>query len=181
MASKQVFLSLSARNAVAAAFCNAFDTAENTGSVVTQVCNVAHKYLHGAPIEKDDADSVINMIAKQRGWKGPALKSRSSEVRTVLAAYHELPKAVSAYHEKASKCDWHTALRLARFLKRGESVKGAVTQAFNTQTQSAKSTPQGRTAGALKAWYKEARSDKREQILKAANLLGIKLGVKLDA
>lgn len=183
MSKSSSLLSLSARNAIASAFCSALDTQENTGSLVTQVCNVANKYLSGSEIAKEDSDHICNTISKQRGWKGAAIKTRCSEVRTVLRASVELPKAIHAYSEKAKKCDWHTGIKLARLLNKGESVTRAVSQAFNTQSASdaARVSPQGRCAGALKAWFKIAKGDKRDQILKAAAILNIKLGVKLDA
>lgn len=174
-------LSLSARNSIATAFCSALDTQENTGSLVTQVCNVANKYLNGQEITKEDSDHICTTIAKQRGWKGAAIKTRCSEVRTVLRASADLPKAINQYSERAKKCDWHTSMKLARLINKGESVTRAVSQAFNTQSQSAVVSPQGRVAGALKSWFKIAKGDKREQIIKAAHILNIKLGVKLDA
>jgi hypothetical protein len=174
-------LNTQARSAIVASFCNALDTAENTGSLVTQVCNTAHKFLHGAEITKDDSDNIVADIARARGWKDAVLRTRSSEVRTVLSSYTQLSEAIEAYTARAHKCDWHTGIKLARRLKSGDSIKQAVANAFAKSTQSAKSTPQGRTAGALKAWFKDARSDKRTAILKAAEILGLKLGVHVDA
>lgn len=174
-------LNSTARSAIVATFCNALDTAENTGSLVTQVCDVANKYLRGADITKDDSDEIISDMARARNWKDNVLRARSSEVRVVLRAYSVLGEAIQTYTRRAKKCDWHTSMKLARRINAGDSIKQAVAAAFTKAEQSPKSTPQGRTAGALKAWYKDARADKREAILKAAELLGLRLGVKLDA
>jgi hypothetical protein len=176
-------LSTTARSAIVSTFVHALTTAENTGNLVTQVCETANKYLKGAEISDADMSSIGHDIAKARNWKGPAARSRLSEVRVVLRASSTLPEAIKAYASKASKCDWHTSMKLARCLNRGESVKTAVSSAFvsNTTKQTSKSTPQGRTAGALKSWFKLAKGDKKTAILKAAEILGLKLGVKLDA
>lgn len=181
MATKSLGLNTQARSAIVASFCNALDTAENTGSLVTQVCETAHKYLRGAEIEKDDSDSIVTDIAKARGWKDAALRSRASEVRVVLRAYNQLGEAIETYSKRANKCDWHTSMKLARRLNAGDSIKQAVLAAFTKASQSPKSTPQGRTAGALKAWYNAARGDKKAAILRAAELLGLRLGVRVDA
>lgn len=174
-------LNTAARSAIVNAFCNALDTHENTGSLVTQVCDVANKQLHGADIESEDLQSIITDIARARNWKENVMRQRSSEVRIVLRAHKSLGEAVEKYTTKAHKCDWHTSMKLARRLNAGDSITQAVTAAFTKSAQSAKSTPQGRTAGALKAWFNTARPDKKTAILRAAELLGLKLGVKLDA
>lgn len=172
-------LNTTARSAIVASFCNALDTAENTGSLVTHVCDVANKFLRGAAIEKADSDEIINDIARARNWKDNVLRARASEVRVVLRAYTKLGDAVSKYASKAKKCDWHTSMKLARRLNAGDTIQQAVTAAFTKSSQSAKSTPQGRTAAALKAWFAESRGAKREAIIKAIELLN--LSVKLNA
>lgn len=179
---KYATLSTTAKQAIVHTFVDALNQADNTGSLVTQVCDTAQKYLKGDEMSVDDTNGVVNAIAKQRGWKGPSLKSRTSEVRVVLRASAVLPEAIKAYADKANKCDWHTAMRLARCINKGEPVQKAVKSTFSQKaTQSPKSTPQGRTAGALKAWYKDAKGDKRALIIKAAEMLGIKLGIKVEA
>lgn len=174
-------LTTQSRSAIVSAFCNALDTAENTGSLVTQVCDVARKQLKGADIEAEDMTSIVTDIARARNWKENVLRSRSSEVRVVLRAYGTLGEAIAKFSARAKKCDWHTSMKLARRINAGDSVTQAVTAAFTKAAQSPKSTPQGRTAGALKAWYNAARGDKQAAILRAAELLGLKLGVKVSA
>lgn len=176
----QHVLSTTARSAIVSTFVQALHACDNTGSLVTQVCDTANKYLHGAEISKQDTDSITNSIAKERKWKDKILTARSSEVRVVLRAYNTLPEAIKLYSARANKCDWHTSMRLARKLNAGEKVSAAVRSAFEVAATKVVS-PAGRTAGALKAWYNNAKGEKREAILKAAVLLGIKLGVKLDA
>lgn len=168
-------LSSTARSAIVSTYITALNTAENTGALVTQVCDVANKYTKGESLSDDDMVAIIGGIARERGWKGPALKTRSSEVRVVLKAAHTLPEAIKGFHHKAGKCDWHTSMKLARCINRGEKVKDAISHTFANKSQSTKSTPQGRTAAGLKAWFAVAKADKKIAITKAAELLGIRL------
>lgn len=175
--STQSALNTTARSAIVNSFCNALDTQENTGSLVTQVCDVASKYLRGADITKADSDDIVESIARNRGWKDAVLRARTSECRVVLRAYHKLGEAISVYARRAKKCDWHTSMKLARRLNAGDSVNQAVTMAFNKSASKPVSI-EGRCAGVLKAWYESARGDKKAAILKAAELLHITLRVK---
>lgn len=173
-------LTSTARSAIVSSFVEALAANESTGSLVTQVCDTARKYLKGEDMSDEDRSAIVSDIAKARGWKGPSLKSRTSEVNVVLKAYSTLPEAIEAYRAKAKRVQWHDSMKLARRLNAGDSIAQAVKAAFSTGTQSKGSTPSGRVAGALKAWFK-AEPRKQKAILEAAALLGIKLGVKLDA
>lgn len=173
-------LSTTARSAIVSSFVDALSANESTGSLVTQVCDTARKYLKGSEFMDEDRKAVISDIAKARGWKPNVMKQRTSEVNVVLKAYASLPEAIEAFKRKSSKCQWHDSMKLARRINAGDTVAQAVKAAF-TQKEANKATASGRTAGALKAWFKEANATKREAILKAAELLNIKLGVKLDA
>lgn len=172
-------LSTAARSAIASAFVSALNAQENTGGLVTQVCNVARKHTKGAALGDEDIAATVTDIAKAKGWKGDSLKVRSSEVRTVLKAAHVLPDAIESAVDSKKHCDWHTSLRIARNLNKGKSVSQAIKAAYETAAGK-QGTPEGRTAGALKAWFKAAPR-KREAILAAASTLGLKLGIKLDA
>lgn len=179
MKTKTVTLSSTARSAIVSTFVSAISSAENSGSLVTQVCDAANKYARGEQIAESDISAIGSAVAKERGWKGRSLKSRLSEVRVVLRSYATLPEAIEAFIAKAKSCDWHTSMKLARRLNKGDSVKQAVAAAFEKNGQSKKSTPQGRTAAGLKAWYKVARPDKQKLILQVADMLGLRLGVKV--
>lgn len=164
---------------IVSTFVNALTAAENTGSLVTSVCEAAAKHYKGEEIAKSDLDALVEEIAKSRGWKDAALKSRSSEVRAILKSYVELPEAVEAYKAKAKRCDWHTMLTLARRLVAGDSVKTAVATLMNKPEGAKKVVkPSGRVAAGLALWYKDATPDKQKAIVKAAALLGIKLTIK---
>lgn len=173
-------LSTAARSAIASAYVAALNTAETTGGLVTHVCNVAAKYTKGAALSDEDVSAVVVDITKAKGWKGPSAKVRSSEVRTVLKAAHVLPDAIDTATATHKRCDWHTSIRIARYINKGKSVPKAIRAAFE-KTEGKQGTPEGRTAGALKAWFKVARGAKKQAILEAASTLGLKLGVKLDA
>lgn len=183
MKTASIGLSTTARSAIVSSYLEALSSAENTGALVTQVCDVANKYTRGEAISDEDMTSIVGGIAKERGWKGPALKSRASEVRVVLRASNTLPEAIKAFRNRADKCDWHTSMKLARCINKGTGVQKAVSQVFaaaKSGGQSAKSNPAGRAAGALKAWWKAAKGEKKAAILRAAEILGLKLNVKVE-
>src|ERR1044072_8113355 len=98
-------LSNTARTAIVASYVEALSNAENTGALVTQVCDVANRYTKGEVISDEDMTAIVGGIARERGWKGPALKSRASEVRVVLRASNTLPEAIKAFRNRADKCD----------------------------------------------------------------------------
>jgi hypothetical protein len=167
-------LAVSDRRRIATAFCNALDTQANTGSIVTQVCDVARSIMRGKPVPAADMDSIIADIAAQRGWKGPTAKVRGSEARTVLSTYAELPEAVKLAQEKGA-CNWHFALKIARLIKGGKSPTAAVSAA----RKKAADKPinwEGRIAAVLKALI-EAKPKKRAAAINAASLLGVELKV----
>lgn len=172
-------LSSTARSAIVSTYITALNTAENTGALVTQVCDVANKYTKGESLSDDDMTAIVGGIARERGWKGPALKSRASEVRVVLKAAKQLPEAIEGFRKRADKCDWHTSMKLARCINRGEKVKDAIAHTFASKAagQSKGSTPAGRVAAGLKAWYKDAKGDKKAAIVKCVELLGLKLNL----
>ena len=174
-------LSTAARSAIVSSYIAALNTAENTGGLITQVCEVATRYTKGNPLSDDDSKAIVSDISKHKGWKGTSARSRESEVRIVLRSAHVLPEAIEAYHAKAKTCTWHDSMKLARGLAKGKSITQCVKLAMESSAPGVRGTPEGRTAGALKAWFKVARGPKKAAILEAAATLGLKLGVKLDA
>lgn len=172
-------LKSTSRSAIVSAFVHAMVANDSTGSLVTQVCNVANK--HGADkLEKPEQDSIIGDIAKQRGWGENVIRQRSSEVRTILKSCASLPEAVEAFTRKAGACNWHGAMKLARRIVAGDSVKQAVATVFEkTDSEPKAAHPAGRVAAGLKAWYKQSKSDKRAVIVKATSLLST-IGLKLE-
>lgn len=176
-----IALAVGARNKISSAIVSALSAYENTGLQLTGVCETLQSSLHGQAIGDEDSKSIIGAVARAKGWKGASLKVRSSEVGAILRAYATLPEAVESYKNCNGHCDMPSALRMARFLNRGDSVKQAVKKARASKAQSKGSSPAGRTAAGLKAWYKVANATKKTAILKAAEILGIKLGVKVSA
>ena len=160
-------------NKLVTAFTGAFDSMESSGNLVTQVCDIASAALKGEEIPKEARSLIVSDIASNRGWKDKTLKSRSSECNVVLRAYVSLGEAVRVFTKRNNgKCQWHDSMKLARRLNAGDSVQQAVAAAF-AKSEAKTVNPAGRVAGALKAWYKAAKGDKRAKILKAAELLGI--------
>ena len=172
MASKSI-INASTHNRIVTAFTSALASQETSGSLVTQVCDVAMTALRGAEIPTAERKLIVSDIAEARGWEGKTLKARSSEVNVVLKAYNKLGEAVKVFTKKNDgRCLWHDAMKLARRINAGDTIQQAVTAAFQKGVGHAPN-PAGRVAGALKAWYKSARGDKKAAILKAAQLLGI--------
>lgn len=166
-----------ARNAVVSAFVNVLESHESSGNIVTQVCNAASKWYKGEEISAEDRKIMVEEIGDKRGWSAGSAKVRGSECNTVLQAYVTLPEAVDLFVKKNNGVQWHQSLFLARRLNKGDSPQQAVKAALTTGGGKAKkATPQGKVASGLKAWYKLARKDKQEAIVKAAALLGIVLG-----
>lgn len=173
-------LTSTARSAIVSSFVDALSANESTGSLVTQVCDVARKYLKGEAMADEDRTSIIADISKARGWKGASAKARHSEVNIVLKAYADLPEAIETLRTKAKRCQWHDSMKLARRINAGDTIAKAVAFATKAGSAGKVTSPSGRVAGALKAWFK-AEPRKQKAIMEAAALLNIKLGVKLDA
>jgi hypothetical protein len=176
---KALTLNRTAHTAIVSSFVHALSANDATGSLLTQVCETASKFLKGAEIPKDDRDSIVADIAQARGWKKESYAARASEVNVILRAYVELPDALSAFKQRANRCQWHDGMKLARRLNAGDSVSKAVAFALKKGTGNT-TPPSGRVASALKSWYAD-EPRKREAILKAAHVLGIKLTVQQDA
>lgn len=180
MKASSIALSTAARSAIVSCYVSALSTTENTGGLVTQVCEVISKHSKGQTLSDADSKAIVTDISRAKGWKGASAKSRESEVRVLLKASDKLPDVIEAYRERAKMCSWHDGMKLARLVNKGKSVTQCVKLALESNAPGAKGTPEGRTAGALKAWHK-ASPRKRDVIVQAASLLGLKLGIKLDA
>lgn len=169
-------LNTTARSAIVSAINSAMESHENSGSLVTQMCDVANKHTKGESLSKDDVDSIVESVASKRGWQDKTLKSRSSEIRVVLKASATLPEAIRLMIKDSKRCDWHVAMKLARRINKGESPRDAVNLLLEgSEGETKKINPAGKAAGALSFWYKHAKGDKRDAILKAAKLLGLEL------
>jgi hypothetical protein len=176
--STAIVLTTSARSQIVSAYVAGLNATENTGSLLHTVCEIGAKHLKGAAMSDDDIKHVSQGIANAKGWKGASLAARVSETRVILRSLHVLPDALDAFKDKAKQCTWHDGMKLARKLNAGKSVAQAVKLALEKGENNG--TPEGRVAGALKAWFKKSPR-KRAAILSAAATLGLKLGVKLDA
>jgi len=162
------------RDAVARALIAAYSTAETAGSMVDDVCKAAHRAYKGEAVPKADADAILNQLANARDWDGDIAQVRKSEAKQVLNAYSNLAETVATVKEKHGACSWHSAVKLARCLNKNEGSMKKAIAAFETKGGESKGNPAGRTAGALKAWYKIAKADKKAAIAKAYELLGLK-------
>lgn len=172
MTTKQTLsLSTTARSAIVSSYVDALSQNESTGSLVTQVCDVARKYTKGEDISDEDRSAIVTDIARAKGWKGKSAKSRCSEVNVVLKAHASLPEAIELYRTKAKRVQWHDGMKLARRLNAGDTIAQAVKAAFTTGGGSAKGSPEGRAAGALAALYDHLTGAKRAALIKAVRAL----------
>lgn len=161
-------------NRIVSSLSTTYASYETGGSLVTHVCDVMMSALKGEEIPKDARKLIIADVASARGWKDKALRARSSEVNVVLKAYAKLGEAVKLFTKKnGGRCQWHDTMKLARRINAGDSVSQAITAAFAKGEAKKSGNPAGRAAGALKAWYKVAKGEKRANILKACQLLGL--------
>jgi len=171
------------RDAVVVAFVDAYAAAENGGSKIAQTCAIARTAYKGDEVPADDVAYITDKIAESRGWEGATAKTRKSEVRKVLAVYSTLPEGIESVRESEGSCDWRSGLRLATLLKKHEGKLRPALAAFKAQQteKGGKGNPAGHVAGALKRWYKVAKADKRALIIKAAEMLNVRLGIKVEA
>lgn len=167
---------------IATAFAAAFDAAANIGSKLGEVCTIARAEYRGAEVPKEDAEAIANKLAELRGWEGNVAKVRKSEARKVLTVYSTLPEGIKTLREEHGGCNWRDALKLATKLKENDGKLRPALAAFKADgnERGGKKQITGRVASALKAWYKKAKADKRADILKAAEILNIKLSVKVE-
>lgn len=132
-------------NTVASKIAKAVSAADSTGSIVTQVCDIAKQAFKGEAIEKADIETIANAVVKERGLKGRNAINRASEIRNVLRAYVTLPAAVVAL-KKHSKFDgtfpWHASIKLARCVNKNPTTSKAVTAYFNKAKAAPPKSPQ---------------------------------------
>lgn len=167
-------LSTTARSAIVSSYVKALDAHETSGSLVTQVCDTAMRYMKGEEISEDDRKAIVSDIARAKGWKGASAKSRMSECNVILRAYAKLNDAAEAFRAKTKRVQWHDVMKLARRLNAGDTVQKAVAFAMRKGSGST-STPKGRVAAALKAWYKseDVTAKEKAMIAEAVEVLRI--------
>jgi len=177
MSSKQsLTLSTAARSAIVASYVKALDAHETSGSLVTQVCDTAHKYLKGEEIPEEDRKAIVADIARAKGWKGASAKSRMSECNVILRAYAKLGEAIEAFRTKAKRMQWHDAMKLARRLNAGDTIAQAVAYAMKKKPGNKNtSTPKGRVASALKAWYTSEGVTEKEKAMIAEAVRALRI------
>jgi hypothetical protein len=167
-------LSTAARSAIVSSYVKALDAHETSGSLVTQVCETANRYMKGEEIPEEDRKAIIADIARAKGWKGASAKSRMSECNVILKAYAKLGEAIEMYRAKTKRVQWHDSMKLARRINAGDSVQKAVSFAMRKGSGSTV-TPKGRVAAALKAWYKseDVTAKEKAMIAEAVEVLRI--------
>lgn len=164
---------MSGTKLIARALIAAYATVETSGSLIGDVCKAANAQYKGEEIPKADREEILEALADSRDWEGDARKVRKSEAGAILKAYPALPEMVKHVREKRGTCSWNDSLKLARCYSR---AKGNLRDALAMFSKGGESKPvsvQGRAAGALKAWFKVARGEKKAAILKAASLLNL--------
>lgn len=162
-------LNTSDRSAIARSVAEAIATIGKSGSVVTQVCEVARKAAGGVALSQDDIDSICTDVAKSASLQALNKRNRDNTLsrwRTVLATYASIPEASEALRAKLGRCSWHESMALAALLKRGNTVAEAVKSV--TDRANGKGTEAAEPANAKEAKGRAAMAIKR--ILKLAKL-----------
>jgi hypothetical protein len=150
-------LATAQRRPIITAVCNALDARDNTGTFVTQVCNVVRSTMHGKPLSDADAKAIVDDVADARGWRGDTANTRKSEVRVILDTYAVLPELVR-YAKDKGNCNWHFALKMARVRRKDPKLSVASVYSKASKKGGATVTPEGRIASALKALWKAKRA-----------------------
>lgn len=162
-------LTHAARKTVTTAVCDALSSKENTGSIVTLVCNAARAIMKGKPFPVADMAAICEDVAIARGWKGKSKPVRMSEVKTLLCSYAKLPEAIKLAQARGP-CNWHMAMKMARVIKDGKSVQTAVTEASRKKKKAPRDQFE-RLTDAMRKLYKESKG-KRKALLQAWEILG---------
>jgi hypothetical protein len=168
---------------VGAALANAYTSVEMSASHLDTVCRIAREAFGGAAISDDDQKRIVERMAQERGdaWTEETATVRKSEARKILQSYTALPEAIATVREDGA-CDWRGGIKLARLIVKHEGYAKAAVEAFKAEGGGKKVTPEQRAAGALKAWFAKSKGEKRANIIKAADLLGLKIkGVNVES
>jgi uncharacterized protein YqeY len=161
---------------VAAALANGFASVEGSANIMEAICKTVATAYKGKEIPSEDQTAIVERMVQERGdaWQESTAASRKTDARRVLETYTTLPEAISIVR-KDGPCSWRDAMALARLLVKHEgNVKDAV-KGFTAESSPKKKNPSGKVAGALKAWFKVAKGDKRADIIKAATILGLQI------
>ncbi|NJN35898.1 MAG: hypothetical protein HC794_01185 [Nitrospiraceae bacterium] len=152
-----------------------------SANIVTQVCSVVRSVSDGA-LAKEDIDAIIGDVAKLEHVRKMNPKTRDnvlSKWRTVAMTADQLPAAEKALRDRMGRASWHDAMALASLLRKGKSVKDAVSTVADRMNgkaaEATKADHAKRTASALKAWFTSTKGDKREAIRKAAAILSLNI------
>jgi len=161
---------------VAAALANGFASVESSATILESICKVAQSAYKGKEIPADDMTAIVERMVTERGdaWQESTAAARKSEAKRVLQTYATLPEAI-ALARKVGPCNWRDGMTLARLLVKSEGNVKAAVKSFTDAGEAAPVKPQQRVAGALKAWFKVAKGEKRADIIKAATLLGLQI------
>jgi hypothetical protein len=160
---------------------DAISSIGQSANIVTQVCAVVRSVSDSA-LAKEDIDTIIGDVAKLEHVRKMNPKTRDntlSKWRTVAMTADQLPAAEKALRERMGRASWHDAMALASMLRKGASVKEAVSKIADRMNgkhaEATKADHAKRTAAALKAWFKGSKGEKRAACLKAAELLGLEI------
>lgn len=173
-AEKVPAFSASVHKVISAAYSEMLKAASATGAIVTNLCDTARKATGNKALEAADIATIAGNVADVNRWKDRTRVSRISEITAVLKAYQHLPEAVQEMRDKASRCSYHDAIKLARKLAGGESVKKAVAMVTAPPAEKAAPVPRERVTKWLREWHKHSPK-MRDSILKAAGILNIDL------
>jgi hypothetical protein len=169
-------------NAVAGAIANGLKTVNGTGSLLTQVCKVAHSMFKGKAIPSVDVAAILDDLSARMGWKGGTASVRRSEYKSVLVVYEKLGEAMAIFQKRAGKCTWHDGIALSRLLKKNTPTKSAQLHhkrpnAGNKLSPADRGSAKKQVAVAVKRIIKMAKLEKpfRDALAELCGEYGIKV------
>jgi hypothetical protein len=124
-------------SAIASAIAKGLSQVNATGSLLTQVCKIAHAQFRGKEIPKQDIDAVLVELASTQKWKAASVAVRQSEYRSVLQKYAQLEETMKAFQARMGKCTWHDGIALSRLLRKKGPVAAAIAHAKRGKTSKA--------------------------------------------
>jgi hypothetical protein len=170
-------LATAIRSNIVATYCNALQTQDRSGMLLTTVCDAVYKNCKGKPLPDADRADIVSGIGKQREWSAKSYDVRAAEVNTVLKNYAQLREAIKKLTTATDACTWHQAMALARALNKGDALATAVSNVRKGKQVSA-GNPVGRLAAALFAMYKACKGDKRKTVVRMARIAKDDLGIE---
>ncbi len=153
-----VTLNASAKGRIVKALETAYvQVAGSGGSAALALCaEISIMIPKGQMLADNDLTEIVRGVAQRRGWKADTLKSRKTEIRTIINASRDLSPAIQAWVKgENGSCGWHNVVKLARMTLKGHKGEAAYKAAKKKKKPTERVvSPKARAAILLKALLK---------------------------